>query len=115
MPRAPAHRRIDLTNIAQDRKIAAKLRRGAWVLGVARRNLRRWMVRDGQKLRPVFQEWHLILTRLSRAEIAEFLCSDTPMARRLRQSSPFAGVLSAVERMAIRQRHEKTRISKNAA
>jgi hypothetical protein len=67
------------------------------------------MKRDGRQVRPVFQEWHRILTRLSRAEIADFLQSETPMARRLRQSSPFAGVLSDSERKAIRQRDAKAR------
>ena len=108
MTRASTHRRIDLANLEQDRKIAAKLRRDERVLTMARRTLRRWMACDGRNVRSVFQEWHLILTRLSRAEIVDFLRSDTPMARRLRQSSPFAGVLSAAERLAIRQ-HAKAR------
>ena len=68
------------------------------------------MAGDGRNVRPVFQEWHGILTRLSKGELADFLRSDTPMARRLRQSSPFAGVLSDAERLAIRLRHEKAGI-----
>jgi hypothetical protein len=65
------------------------------------------MSKDGLKVRPCFQEWHQILTRLSRSEIVDFLRSDTPLARRLRQSSPFAGVLVEAERRTISQRHEK--------
>ena len=104
-----SHQRVDRINAAQDRHIAAKLRREHAPLRVARENLRRWMARDGRKVRAVFREWHCILTRLSRDEIADFLLSETPMARRLQQSSPFAGVLSDSERAAIRQRHAKTR------
>lgn len=37
-------------------------------------------------------EWQRILDHLSVGEIADFLMSDTPMARRLRQSSPFLGL-----------------------
>jgi hypothetical protein len=94
-------------NAAQDRLIARKLQRDARVLGVARRNLRRWMAGDGRNVRPVFLEWDRILRRLTRAEIAAFLVSETPATRRLRQSTPFAGVLSDRERRSIRRAHEK--------
>lgn len=67
------------------------------------------MARGGAKVRPVFLEWHAILHRLTRAEIARFLVSDTPKARRLRQSTPFAGALAEAERRTIREAHEETR------
>jgi len=102
-----SHKVIDRINAAQDRVIAGKLRRDPGVLLLARRNLRRWMAGEGRSVRPVFLEWDRILRRLTRAEITTFLISDTPMARRLRQSTPFAGVLSDHERLAIRQTHEK--------
>lgn len=87
--------------------IARKLRQDSRILPLARRNLRKWTKLDGSNVRPVFKEWNSILTRLNAVEIAKFLCSDTPMARRLRQSSPFAGVLTKAEREAIRTSHEK--------
>ena len=99
---------VDRINAAQDRRIAARLRRDRRVLNVARANLKRWMTGDGRNVRASFREWDRILTRLSRAEIADFLQSDTPLARRLRQSSPFCGVLNEAERLAIAERHEKT-------
>jgi hypothetical protein len=102
-----SHVVTDRINAAQDRLIAARLRSGRRALRIARENLRRWMARDDGKVRPVFLEWRCILVRLTSGEIADFLQSDTPMARRLRQSSPFAGVLSEAERRAIRRRHEK--------
>src|SRR5262249_12095915 len=109
MRRNSPHQLIDRINVAQDQRIAARLRRDHASPTVARRSLRRWIARDGRTIRPVFQEWLRILTQLSRSEIADFLESETPMARRLRQSSPFAGVLSEAEREAIRQRHAKAR------
>ena len=102
-----SHALIDHINAAQDRLIASELGRNRRALGIARGNLRRWMARDGSKVRPAFREWDRILDRLTPAEIANFLRSDTPMARRLRQSSPFAGVLTGAERRTIRQKHEK--------
>jgi hypothetical protein len=58
--------------------------------------LRRWKARDGKRPRPAFVEWQHILNHLSANETADFLVSDTPMARRLRQSSPFMGLFPKV-------------------
>jgi hypothetical protein len=75
----------------------------------ARADLARWIAADGRQVRPVFREWHAILHRLTAREIAAFLRSDTPMACRLRQSSPLAGILSESERRRIAKRHAKGR------
>ena len=107
MKRRNPHAIIDEINAHQDRIIASRLRRDRRVLEIARGNLQGWMRRDGRKPRAIFSEWHLILNRLTRAEIATFLTSETSMCRRLRQSSPFAGVLSDTELAAIRNAHEK--------
>jgi len=109
MPADRTHALIDQVNAAEDRLIAARLRRNLSVLRLARGNLRRWMLTDGRRVRRVFQEWHAILHRLNAREIADFLGSDTPMARRLRQSSPFAGVLTDSERGSIRRKYEAPR------
>ena len=87
-----SHRDIDVKNQLQDRMLASRLRRNTRLLRHARANLRRWKARDGKRPRRVFVEWQHILDRLSAREIADFLVSDTPMARRLRQSSPFLGL-----------------------
>jgi hypothetical protein len=88
-----SHQSIDRKNAEQDRLIARRLRHNRHTLLIARSNLRRWMARDGKRVRQVFLEWARILDYLSPREIADFLVSDTPLARRLRQSSPFAGPL----------------------
>ena len=103
------HRLADQIAADQDRMIASRLRRSGRALGLARRNLQRWMARDGRRPRPIFLEWQRVLTRLTAGEIADFLESGTPMARRLAQSSPFSGVLSDVERAAIYRKHKKAR------
>ncbi len=87
-----SQREIDLRNERQDRLLAGRLRGDTRLLRLAQANLRRWKARDGKRPRPVFVEWQRILTYLSPNEIADFLVSDTPMARRLRQSSPFMGL-----------------------
>jgi len=91
------HRDIDLRNGLQDRLLARRLRKDTSLLRLARKNLRRWQTRDGRRPRPAFLEWERILDYLSAGEIADFLVSDTPMARRLRQSSPFLGLFPKVD------------------
>lgn len=87
-----SHQAIDAKNRMQDRLLAQQLRRDSRLIRLAKANLRRWKARDGKRPRPVFLEWQRILDYLSAKEIAEFLISDTPMARRLRQSTPFMGL-----------------------
>jgi hypothetical protein len=98
-----SHQDIDVKNELQDRRLARRLRRSTRLIRVARANLRRWQARDGKRIRPAFAEWQHILDHLSANEIADFLVSDTPMARRLRQSSPFMGLFPKSGRPARRK------------
>jgi hypothetical protein len=98
-----SHAAIDRRNAKQDHLLAARLRQDRRVLGRAQANLNRWMARDGKRVRPVFVEWCRLLECLSANELADFLISDTPLARRLRQSSPFAGLLVASGRQGPRR------------
>ena len=95
-----SHRDIDLKNELQDRLLARRLRSDTHLLRLAQANLSRWKARDGKRPRPAFVEWQRILDYLSANEIADFLISDTPMARRLRQSSPFMGLFPVSGRRA---------------
>lgn len=98
-----SHAAIDRRNAKQDHLLAVRLRQDRRVLRRAQANLNRWMARDGKRVRPVFAEWCRLLERLSANELADFLISDTPLARRLRQSSPFAGLLAASGRQGPRR------------
>src|SRR5260370_15523241 len=104
-----SHAVIDRLTAEQDRAIAVQLRWNRRILRLARANLRRWSARDGKHVRQVFTEWRRILHYLSPDEIADFLISDTPLAKRLRQSSPFAGPFGEPPSRAIRKKHETTR------
>ncbi len=99
-----SHAEIDRRNAERDRLVARRLRRDRRILRQAPGNLRRWMARDGQHVRPVFAEWQRLLDCLSAKQLAGFLTSDTPLARRLRQSSPFVGLLPPTSpRRAVRR------------
>jgi hypothetical protein len=81
------------------RLIADKVRANPALLDDARANLRRAREMEGSPSLTL-AEWEDIL-RGDAARVAEFLADPSERATRLRQSSPFAGVLSEAERTAI--------------
>jgi len=94
------HRRLDLRSLAMHALIARKLARAPRMLRVARKNLKRWSERWGDDTPVWLEEWQAILDR-PWPEIAAFITELSPHATRLRQSSPFAGVLTRQERKRI--------------
>jgi len=80
--------------------IARKLAQAPALLAVARANLRRWGERWGDDTPAWLQEWQAILER-PWIEVAAFIMELSSRAVRLRQSSPFAGVLTPQERKRI--------------
>ena len=96
------HELSDRFGRAKDCKIAARLRLAPEVAEIAKANLQRWILqRQGQAINPAFLEWQQILRALTPTQLADFLESDSPKANRLRQSSPFCGILSDEERLFI--------------
>lgn len=86
--------------------VAAKLEHRPELLDVARQNLHRWLsARPAAALR----EWQAILDRAPLADVICLLRARSADAARLRQSSPFAGVLSQSERQAILDVYESRR------
>ena len=93
------HSRIDERSLAMHRLIAAKVRADPALLDKARENVRRWQESEGSA-KLALAEWEEILGG-SVAQVAQFLAERSERATRLRQSSPFAGVLSEAERRGI--------------
>jgi hypothetical protein len=93
------HRILDARSLALHALIARKIARAPRLLDIARRNLDRWRAARGTEP-PALAEWRAILARPWR-EVAAVLTDPGEEATRLRQSSPFAGVLSAAERRRI--------------
>lgn len=89
------------------RRIAAVMEQDPYkVIHKAMRNLDAWIERQQGPAPGVFQEWIDLLNRMSPSEIAGFIVSESEEAVRMRQSSPFAGVLSPREVWAIKRSHE---------
>jgi hypothetical protein len=93
------HETIDQIQLTQHKLIAKKLRENPEaVLGLARRNLRRYIARR----RPapatdLWREWLTLLEQNSIDRIVAVMTAKTEKATELRQASPFAGALTAAE------------------
>jgi hypothetical protein len=70
------------------RRIADRIRRDPDVLAEAKTRLERQIAREGAPADPVLCEWLDVLLMLDPPQIADFIESTTPRARRLRISSP---------------------------
>jgi hypothetical protein len=99
------HQCREQQSLEMHRRIAARLERDPdAVLAKALANLGRWHERHrGSALEPVFQEWRELLGSMSPAALAGFIAAEDERATRMRQSSPFAGVLSPREVWAIKK------------
>lgn len=103
---AHLHEIIDRRSLAMHSQVAARLHAQPSLLGIARANLERWLGRmdpDDPAI-PAVLEWQQILDSLSLNELCELLVREDEEANRLRQNSPFAGVLSPAEVWEIKRR-----------
>lgn len=93
------HIRLDERSLALHRLIARKLAADPDLLDKARDNLRRWQESsDSPSL--AFAEWAQILTSPV-DQVEQLLTERSERATRLRQSSPFCGILTEAERRVI--------------
>ncbi|MBI5582294.1 MAG: hypothetical protein HY892_00570 [Deltaproteobacteria bacterium] len=92
------HQQIEERSILLHRAVANRISENPDFLDIARTNLRRWIEQGGA--RPYWAEWEAKLAGPLDALLA-FLVSPSEEARRLRQSSPFCGILTPRERWKI--------------
>jgi len=95
---AVSHELQDAVSLELARRVAIRLRASPELLALARDNLARWsrLNADAPSLLLCYDEWRTILER-PLEEICGLLCAETGQGQRLRQNSPFAGVLSPAE------------------
>ena len=101
-----SHQWIDQRSLALHEAVAAKLEADPQLLDVARRNLERWLQQNPAL---ALREWRRILDSTPLADVVALLRSSSEEATRLRQSSPFAGLLTTEERRAIMGVYESRR------
>jgi len=104
-----SHQFIDQLALAYHREIAARLLASPdEVLDRARSNLKRWMkVHAGTGTVHALEEWQTLINTLLISELVAKMTEDSDEGQRLRQSTPFGGVLSEQERKEIFARCEK--------
>ncbi len=95
---------MDEISLELGRRTAARLRQQPGLLQLAHDNLARWSKQNANAplLLRCYAEWQDILAR-PLEEICSLLTSNSENARRLRQNSPFAGVLNAREVWEVKQ------------
>jgi hypothetical protein len=87
-------------SLALHSRIAQKIAVNPLLIGIARRNVKAWSRAAGKEAPRYLAEWRRILER-PWPQIAALITEQSERAARLRQSSPFAGVLTAKERRRI--------------
>jgi hypothetical protein len=97
------HRTAELHALAYHRLVAERL--DEHMVDAARRRVHRWR-QDGRVHPRWGEEWERILA-MPLPRIARAISADTPRARELRQTSPFAGVLTEQERKLLVQAVEE--------
>jgi len=94
------HRVLEARSLAMHCLAAQKVERNPALLKDVRRRLAAWRSRYATQVPRALDEWKGILDR-PWPEIAAFITDPGERAMRLRQSTPFAGVLSASERKRV--------------
>jgi Arc/MetJ family transcription regulator len=99
------HSEIDQVSLEMARQVADRLRRNPKLLKNASANLTRWKQQNASadSLLRSYAEWEDILARPV-GEICDLLCAQTSEGQRLRQNSPFVGILSPAEVWEIKAR-----------
>lgn len=95
-----SHRLLDARSLALHCLVAQRISADPALLEIARDNLRRWRALRPEAPPRYLDEWDRILGKPWPA-IAAFITSFSERAIRLRQSSPFAGVLTPAERARV--------------
>lgn len=99
-PGALRHRLLEARSLAMHCLIARKVAADASLLRRARGNLAAWCARYDKDIPRALDEWRRILDR-PWPEIAALITDPCEEAARLRQSSPFAGVLTPTQRRRV--------------
>ncbi len=95
-----SHRVLDARSLAMHVVAAQKIEQDPGLLRIPRENLERWLAQSGSTAPAWMTEWRKIL-RQTWPSIAALITELSENATRLRQSSPFAGVLTPTERRRI--------------
>ncbi|MGH7992676.1 MAG: hypothetical protein ACREDQ_04110 [Limisphaerales bacterium] len=105
------HEILDDRSLEMDRVIAEKIRANPKLVQIALANIERWLANPdySESSRQAVLEWKSIIENSSLEALTTLLESRSEEACRLRQSSPFCGILTPDERQAIFRKYEALR------
>jgi len=105
------HTMIDARSRELHELIAQKIRQNPALIQKVRETLTRWLrvTDEGDRSHDALIEWQRRLERDSLDIVLDFLVSDGEEACRLRQSTPFVGLLTERERGEIFRKYEAYR------
>ena len=92
------HQILDRRSLVLANLVADKLETNPELLNLGLSNLDRWIQQSEGHIAPAHREWKHILSHQSLSEVLDLLRDHTEEACRLRQSNPFAGLLTPRER-----------------
>lgn len=93
----PTHQEIDARALAMHRLVAQKIRQNPALFDKAKATLARWRTMVSVSSQPYLQEWEILMHQGVEACLA-MAVEDSERAAALRQSSPFAGLLTHQDR-----------------
>jgi hypothetical protein len=105
------HELLDERSLEMDRLIAKKIRARPGLVQIALNNIERWLANPdyAESNGEAVLEWKRIIQESTLEELLALLESRSEMAQRLRQSSPFCGILTEEERSTIFRKYEAFR------
>lgn len=105
------HEILDDRSLEMDRVIAEKIRANPKLVQIALANIERWLANPdySESSGQAVLEWKRIIENSPVEALVTLLESSSEEARRLRQSSPFCGILTPDERQAIFRKYEALR------
>jgi hypothetical protein len=99
-PTYSSHRLLEARSLAMHAVIARKIERDPTLLAIAHRNIERWSARWKDGHPAWLKEWQEVLKKPWQ-HVAAIITEPSEHGARVRQSSPFAGVLTNEERWRI--------------
>lgn len=102
------HDLIDRRSLELHRLVAGKIRQQPELMDLVREKLDRTLgeSRLSESCKDALREWQTIFSLKSFEEILEILVEDSDEGQRLRQSTPFSGILTQQERGEVFRRYE---------
>jgi hypothetical protein len=103
------HDLVDRRSLELNRLVVEKIRRQPELMDFLREELNRSLEepRLSKSCKNALREWQTILALKSFEEILGTLVEDSHEGQRLRQSTPFTGILSQQERLEVFRRHAR--------